>query len=60
MHRIKNPEYVIIGHLNYFRNKFAAVEELITDQKDFYRISKTKTDESFPNHQFKVNSYKII
>ena len=55
-HRLKNPKNVTIGHLNVnsLRNKFTAVEELIKGRIDIGLISETKTDESFPNQQFKI------
>ena len=61
-HRLKNPKNVIIGHLNVnsLRKKFTAVEESIKGKTDIGLISETKIDESFPNHQFKINGYKTI
>ena len=61
-HRSKNPKNVIIGHLNVnsLRNKFVAVDELIKSKIDVCLISETKVDESFPNQQFKINSYKMF
>ena len=61
-HRLKNPKNVIMGHLNVnsLRNKFTAVEELIKGKTDIDLISETEIEESFPNQQFKINSYKTI
>ena len=61
-HRSKNPKNVITGHLNVYplRNTFTAVEELIKGKIAFGLISGTKTDESFPNQQFKTSGYKTI
>ena len=58
-HRLKHPK---IGHLNAnsVRNKFTVIEELIKGKTDIGLISETKTDESFPNQQFKINGYKMI
>ena len=51
-----------MGHLNVnsLRNKFTAVEELIKGKTDIDLISETEIEESFPNQQFKINSYKTI
>ena len=52
VHRLKNPENVIIGQLkeNSLRNKFTAVKQLITGKINVRPVSKTKISESFPNH----------
>ena len=59
---LKSPKNVIIGYLNIYslRNKFAAVEELIKEKIDIGLISEIKTDESFPNQQFKINGSKTF
>ena len=62
VHSLKNPKSVIIVYrnVNSLSNKFTAVEELIKGEIDIGLISETKTDESFPNQQFKINGYKTI
>ena len=58
--KAKNPKNLFFGHLNVnsIRNKFVSVEELIKSTFDIFLISETKTDDSFPNAQFKIEGYK--
>ena len=53
--RTKNANRLIIGHLNvnYLRNKFEMLEELIKDKI----ISEKKLDSSFPSGQFVIKDY---
>ena len=53
--RIKNANRLVIGHLNvnYLRNKFEMLEELIKDKI----ISEKKLDSSFPSGQFVIKDY---
>ena len=55
--RVKNPNKVIIGHLNInsLRNKFELLTHQIKDNIDILMISETKLDESFPTTQFFMN-----
>ena len=57
--RIKNANRLIIGHLNinYLRNKFEMLEELIKDKIDIFLISERKLDSSFPSGQFVIKGY---
>ena len=57
--RLKNPNKVIIGHINInsLRNKFQLLTEMVRDKVDLLMISETKLDSSFPNNQFYMKSY---
>ena len=56
---MQNPKNVVIGHLdvNFLRNKFEAVEELVQNKVDICFLSETKIGETFPNQQFMINGY---
>ena len=45
-------------NVNSIRNKFVSIQELIKRTFDIFLISETKIDDSFPNVQFKIESYK--
>ena len=57
--RIKNPERIIIGHINInsLRNKFEFLADMIKDKLDILMVSETKLDSSFPEAQFYINGY---
>ena len=57
--RNKNPERIIIGHLNInsLRNKFDAMKFVIQGKVDVFVVSETKIDESFPTCQFKIDGF---
>ena len=57
--RVKNANRLIIGHLNvnFLRNKFEMLEELIKGKIDIFIISETKLDSSFPSGQFVIKGY---
>ena len=60
--RIKNPNKVIIAHLNInlIRNKFEMLSLLFHGVIDILMICKTKTDGSFPAGQFIIEGYSTI
>ena len=47
----KHPKNLFFDHLNvnFIRNKFVSIEELIKSTFDIFLISETKIDDSFPN-----------
>ena len=56
---LSNP---LIGYLNInsLRNKIADLQTFIQNiPLDYFVLSKTKLDESFPNAQFNLDSYEI-
>ena len=57
--RSKNRGSITIGHLNInsIRNKFDALECMIKDNFDFFVVSETKLDESFPLGQFEIDGF---
>ena len=60
--RLKYPQYLFIGYLNIssLRNKRIDVREMIGRlQLDYFVISETKLDSSFPSAQFHVGDYEI-
>ena len=59
--RLSKPNNIILGHLNInsVRNKFFALSEIIKNF-DIFLISETKLDQSFPNKQFELFSYKTF
>ena len=58
--KAKYPKNLFFGHLNvnFFRNKFVSIQELIKRTFDIFLISETKIDDSFPNVQFKIEGCK--
>ena len=58
---MQNPRNVVIGHLdvNFLRNKFEAVEELVQNKVDICFVFETKIGETFPNQQFMINGYFV-
>ena len=59
--RIKHVNKLIIAYLsiNSLRNELEFLVEFISDKVDILTISETKTDESFPLGQFKVNGFNV-
>ena len=57
--RIKHVKKLIIAHLNInsLRNQFEFLVEFIRGNVDILKNSETKTDESFPLSQFKINGF---
>ena len=60
MIRTKNPNRIVLAHLNInsLRNKFDI--DQITGNVDVMVISDTKLDDSFPESQFKIPGYSSI
>ena len=60
--KLKYPRNPLIGYLNInsLRNKITNIRELIGRlQLDYFVISETKFDSSFPSAQFHVGDYEI-
>ena len=60
--RLKYPRSPLIGYLNInsLRNKIIDVREMIGRlQLDYFLISETKLDSSFPSAQFHIGHYEI-
>ena len=51
-----------LGHLNinFLRNTFESVNELIKDTFDPFLLRESKLDSSFPDSQFSIPYYRII
>ena len=51
-----------MGHLNInsLRNKFESIKPIISPNFDIFLVSETKLDESFPNNQFSISSYRMF
>ena len=60
MIRTKNPNRIVLAHLNInsLRNKFDI--DQITGNVDVMVISDTKLDDSFPESQFKIPGHSSI
>ena len=59
IHRTKNNERMIIGHLNinHVANKFEPFISLMKDKLDIVLLSETTIDKSFPANQFTLEGY---
>ena len=57
--RLKNSNKVIVGHINinFLRNTFELLIEMVRDRVGLLMIFKTKLYSSFPNAQFYMKSY---
>ena len=57
--RSKNRGIIVIGHLNInsLRNKFDALEYIITDNIDILVVYETKLDETFPMEQIEIDGF---
>ena len=51
-----------MGHLNInsLRNKFESIKPIISQHFYIFLVSGTKSEESFPNNQFSISSYRIF
>ena len=58
--KAKHPKSLFFSllNINYIRNKFVSIKELITRTFAMFLISETKIDDSFLNAQFKIEGYK--
>ena len=59
--RLKNPNRIIIGHLNLnsIRNKFEELKLLVKDSLDLIIITETKIDNSFIINQFLIDGFSM-
>ena len=59
--RLKNPNRIIIGHLNInsIRNKFEELKLLVKDSLDLIIITETKIDNSFIISQFLIDGFSM-
>ena len=46
--------------MNFLRNKFESVNELVKDTFDMFLLRESKFDSSFPDSQFSIPYYHII
>ena len=61
--RRKHPSNFIFAHVNVnsLRHKFASLHEILSKNcLDYFAISETKLDASFPDAQFNVNDFNIL
>ena len=60
--KLNYPRKLLIGYLNInsIRNKISDIREVFGKlQLDYFVLSETKIDESFPSGQFNIHDYKI-
>ena len=60
--RLKQPQNPLIGFLNinFLRNKIVDAREVFGKlQHDYFVLSETKLDDSFPSAQFYIENYEI-
>ena len=59
--RLKNLNWIVLAHLNInsLRKKFHALVEQVSGNVDVLVLAETKTDESFPEGQFKIPGFCI-
>ena len=57
--RISKINKMIFGHLNVnsLRNKFDILNEQVKGSIEFFMVSETKLDDSFPEGQFLIRSF---
>ena len=55
-----HPKNLFFGHvnINYIRNRFFNIQELIKGTFDIFLINETEIDDSLPNSQIKTEGYK--
>ena len=62
--RLNNLKNLILGqchlNINSLRSKFETIKNIIDDAFDIFLISDTKIDNSFPNSQFSLISYRMF
>ena len=60
--RFKNPKKLIISHLNINsqKNIFESIKPIISSNFDIFLVSETRLEESFPNNQFSISSYRMF
>ena len=56
---MKNPKNIIFSYINinYIRNKFDTLCDLISKNEDILSVTETKLDPSFPNLQFLIPGF---
>ena len=56
---LKNTERIMRGQLNinFLRNKFEYITEIIREDVDIFLVSEAKLDSSFPHGQFHIQNY---
>ena len=61
--RRKHPSNFIFAHVNVnsMRHKFASLQEILSKNcLDYFAVSETKLDGSFPNAQFSVKGFNLL
>ena len=58
--RLKHPKKVCLSNINInsIRNKLDSLFEFTYDIVDFFAVSETKLDSSFPTGQFKLQGFR--
>ena len=56
---MKNPKNINFSYINinYIRNKFDTLCDLISKNEDILSVTETKLDPSFPNSQFLIPGF---
>ena len=59
--RSNHPQHIIIGHfnINSIRNKFDIMKPKLMDDIDFFMVTETKLDDSFPAPQFNIEGFSM-
>ena len=60
---LSNPHKIIILgdlNINFLRNKFESIADVIQGTFDIFFLSETKIDESFPDKQFCLFNHRIF
>ena len=57
--KIRSPDKLILGHVNInsIRNKLDSLVYMLDQNIDFFLISETKLNDSFPLTQFKIEGF---
>ena len=57
--KIRSPDKLILGHVNInsIRNKLDSLVYMLDENIDFFLISETKLNDSFPLTQFKIEGF---
>ena len=60
--KLSNSHKIMLGHLNvnFLRNNFEPIADVIQRTSDIFLLSETKIDESFPDKQLCLNNFRIF
>ena len=60
--RLNHASRIFLSHLNidFLRNKFEMLREIVQDKLDISLVSETKVDPSFPSSQFLIEGFSSL